>query len=641
MAATARTITVVVDADSAPFQGGMDEAAAALENFGRKLAGLSVETNGSAADVVAANGRIAESYVATNGKVNGSVTAQAEVVAKAASAANGYAADTGEALGKVGEAWKASTAEILDEYGFFQGRMLAAQADAADRLLAGQEALSERTVAVQREQYDAMLEDQAAYLDRAVAEQALAQERMVATIGETDAKLVAAQDAMFAGEGEVAAASTRSTGMVVANNEKAAKSFGDSGTALVNWGKKAALGVLGIGAASIYMSSEFEKATLRLHTQAGASVSELHALEKGVLSLGLKGGAGQTPKALEEGLYHVVSSMDKVLPAGTRVNEMLHIMQIAAEGAAVGGTSMEETSYALASAMNALHERGGDASKTMAEMNAIVGSGDMTMQDLLASMKSGLIPTAETFGVSFQSVGAALAVMGDMGMRGAQAGTRLRMSLALLGGPSKQAAEILKTLGMNSTEASHATEGMREALEKAGLTTTSVAADLKHPDGIVYALQDLKDHLEKAGLNATETGSVLVRAFGGGRMASTIDLLVGNLDRVRIKYDQIGTESGKFAGDYQKTTETLSFKLKELGSVAETVGIDIGKFLTPAAKDVVGGLIEMGTWLEKKRTRVGRARDRDPGRARHGDHRLRCQQVQSPHGEHRGGRQAH
>src|SRR5262249_19681136 len=152
----------------------------------------------------------------------------------------------------------------------------------------------------------------------------------------------------------------------------------------------------------------------------------LDAIRKGLIAMAPAVGFG--PEALANAMYHVVSSMNAVLPPAQRVTGELHVQRIAAEGAVIGHSNLEDTTYALASAMNALHGPVSDAGKVMGELNAIVGAGDMTMTDLLEALKSGLIPTANTFHVSLQSVGAALAVMGDMGMRGALAGTRLRMS---------------------------------------------------------------------------------------------------------------------------------------------------------------------------------------------------------------------
>lgn len=530
MSATARQVSVIVDADSAPLQAAVVKAADALKGLGAELAKQQKIAVQGASETVKSNASVADSYVKLSGSVRG------------------------------------STLEIVKSI----------QTQVAEQQRAAQEAVSGSQVTV--EANARVVEG----LKATAAESAAAADKQIASYGATG------DAAAKAGAKQVAAANTARDAQV--------KSFGASGTALVDWGKKTVLGLTAAAGASVYMSQKFEASSLKLQTQAGASDKELAKLRQGALDMA--GEVGKAPDQVVEGLYHVVSSMGKVLPATNRVNEELKITKIALEGAAVGGTSAEETSYALASAMNALHERSGAAGKTMGELNAIVGSGDMTMGDLLAAMKSGLIPTANQFGISLQSLGSSLAVMGDMGMRGAMAGTRLRMSIALLGAPTAKAAELLGALGMSGDEVHARTKGMTEALQAAGLSTTTLATDLKHPDGISFALEDLHKHLEESGLSATQAAAVMVRAFGGGRMASTIDLLEQNVGRVGIKYRQIGEESGKFTEDWRKQQETLKQQLDDTGASIETVGVKLGHDLTPEAKGALTELKDMAEWLD-------------------------------------------
>lgn len=533
MSATARQVSVIVDADSAPLQAEVVKAADALKELGAELAKQQKVALQGADETVKANSSVADSYVKLSGSVRG------------------------------------STLEIVKSI----QTQVAEQQRAADGAVSG----SRLTVEANARTVES--------LKAAAAESAAAADKQVEGYKATG------DAAEKAGAKQVVAAKTARDAQV--------KSFGSSGTALVDWGKKTVLGLTAAAGASVYLSQKFESASLKLQTQAGASTGELAKLRNGVLSMA--GALGQTPDHLAEGLYHVVSSMEKMLPEATRTSEELRIMKVAAEGAAVGGTSMEETSYALASAMNSLHLRAGDAGKTMGELNAIVGSGDMTMVDLLAELKSGLIPTANQFGISLQAVGASLAVMGDMGMRGATAGTRLRMSIALLGAPTAKAAELLGALGMSGSAIQARTKGMTEALKEAGLSTTTLATDLKRPDGIAYALRDLHDHLEASGLSATQAAAVMVRAFGGGRMASTIDLLEQNVGRIGIKYKQIGKEAGKFGEDWAKTQETLKFQLDQVGASAEALGVKVGEDLTPYVKSLLGDLKETADWLDHNR----------------------------------------
>jgi len=129
----------------------------------------------------------------------------------------------------------------------------------------------------------------------------------------------------------------------------------------------------------------------------------------------------------------------------------------------------------------------------MGVMNAIVGAGNMRMADLTGALSTGILSVAKTFGVSIESVGAALADMTHQGIPAEEAATRLRMTLSLLGAPTTKAAGALKSIG---------------------LSTTDLAAAMRGPDGILGAVTLLRQHLDNSGLSATQTAALLSHAFG-------------------------------------------------------------------------------------------------------------------------------
>lgn len=558
MAVSNRRITVVVDGNSAELQSAVKAAVASVKELGSVLADQSKIAVDWGETVVKSNEAVAASY--------------------------GRAADAAKAsIGIVNAATKTQITA--------QGQLARAAVSTSDEVAAAAE-----------KQASAMRTSTGVFDDTSKAQvDALAS--VAAEAARSSSEVVLAADRQAAGvraaSVETAAASDRSAASVTSSAAKQNAGFAATGSGLVRLGKVAATTAAAVAAGSVYMSAKFESSTNRLLTQAGASEAQIKKFRSGILDAA--GALGQTPEHLSEGLYHVVSSMNKVLPAATATNEELKIMGVAARGAAVGSTSMEETTYALASAMNALHQKAGDAEKTMALLNAIVGSGDMTMGDLLNALKSGLIPTAQTFGVSLHSVGAALAVMGDQGMRGALAGTRLRMALSLIAAPSEKSAKVLSALGMSAGEVHARTSAMSEALEAAGLSTTTMADDLRKPNGIVVALSDLREHLKASGLSASDIADVFGRAFGGGRMSASIELLSQSVGRVGTKYDQIGGQVKDFGKDWSKTQETLSFQAKQAEAAVVSLGIKLGQDLTPAAKTLLHDLEDTAKWLEQNK----------------------------------------
>jgi TP901 family phage tail tape measure protein len=424
-----------------------------------------------------------------------------------------------------------------------------------------------------------------AYERAAAAARASAEEQV-----EADRKTAAAND-------ETAASADRSAEKQVAAHTRVSTSASKTGSELSKVGKDITLGLLGAAGASTYLAVKFQENTQRLETQAGATAKQLAALRQGMLAMA--GSVGFSPDELSAGMYHVVSSMNAMLPPAQRVSSELKILKIAAEGAQVGGSNLEDTTYALASAMNALGAPAGDAGKIMGELNATVGAGDMTMQDLMESLKGGLIPAAKESGISLQSLGAALATMGDEGQQGAIAGTRLRMAIALLAGPSKAAAGILQTVGLSAHQATSDQASMAKALAAAGVTTTQLAADMHKPDGLLVAMEDLKRHLVDSGLTATGAAAVITRAFGGGRTGAGISELAEQTDRLSKKFHQIGADANDFGHDWTLRTHTAAQELHDFTSGIEALGVRIGTDLLPYLDDGVHDLTDFVHWLEQ------------------------------------------
>ena len=530
-------ITVDISGDSAPLQAAVSKAADALKGLGSELSKQTDLAVRGGERTVATNDAVATSYQEMARATTVALQEQMAAVARASAALE-------EADGKQ----VISARKVLEA----QTRAAAVAARASEEITAAarEQAKAQSEAAVQSEKASA---DSAGAASRA------------ATSHQTSAK-------------------------------KVENAFGSSSSALTKSGKAITLGLLATAAASADLAVKFQQSTTRLQTQAGATARQVDQLRQGMLRMASE--VGYTPDQLSQGMYHVVSSMNAVLPAAQRVGTELAVLRASAEGARIGGANLEDTTYALASAMNALHAPADQAQHIMGLINATVGAGDMTMQDYIDSLKSGLIPAARESGVSLQSVGAALAVMGDMGMRGALAGTRLRMAIALLSSPSEAAAKVLQTLGMSATQATSTSAAMATALSDAGLRTTQLSQDLHHPNGILVALQDLNTHLRASGLTASGAAAVMSKAFGGARTGATITLLAQNTGRLDTKFKQIGDSANQFGHDWATQQQTVSQELHDVEGGVAALGVRIGTDLLPYVKDAVADGTDFVKWLE-------------------------------------------
>ncbi|MFE2428427.1 phage tail tape measure protein [Streptomyces sp. NPDC059373] len=311
-------------------------------------------------------------------------------------------------------------------------------------------------------------------------------------------------------------------------------------------------GALVVGLAeSAKQAVDFQSKMLKIQTQAGATAKDVKVLSKAVLELGTK--TQQGPQHLADSLYHLKSvGMDNA--------DAMKALKQASDLAAVGGADLEATTNALAGAWRTGIKGATSFSEAAATVNAIIGAGNMRMEDFTAAIGTGILPTAKTFGLSMKSVGAALATLTDEGVPAVDAATRLRMSISLLAAPSGKA---------------------EKQLAKIGLSGTTLAKAMRGPSGLIGAIQLIKDHLDKSGMSAVAASQLLSRAFGGGRSSSTILALVNNLDVLKKKQDQINGSIGKFPKAVEEQRKTAQAQWKLLVSNLEVLSIKIGMKVLP------------------------------------------------------------
>jgi TP901 family phage tail tape measure protein len=340
------------------------------------------------------------------------------------------------------------------------------------------------------------------------------------------------------------------------------------------------LGTAGVIGITTDMAMNFQKSMEMVHTQAGAPQSEVDALSSKILDLSNTVATG--PNALATSLYHAES-------AGYRMSAALDIVKASAEGANVGNADLESTTQAVIAVMSSQIGGVKNASEAMAYLNGIVGIGDMRMQGLTEALSTGTLPTFKTAGLSIRDFGAALAVLTDNATPPAEAATRLRMTVALLAAPSGAAAKALEAVGFSANDA-NAALAHRDELEQYGIHLSQLSADLRKPDGLLVALEDLQTHLKASGLTATEQTAVITRAFGGGRSSGAIQTLLEELDKLKSKYGDLGTAITKWEGDVSANQKTMQNQLKQAKASAEALSIALGQGLAPAETEVLNHL---------------------------------------------------
>jgi TP901 family phage tail tape measure protein len=306
-------------------------------------------------------------------------------------------------------------------------------------------------------------------------------------------------------------------------------------------------------------AAQFRSSMLLLQTQTGATHKEMVRASNGILHMASS--VGQGPMSLSQAMYHMES-------AGIRGKRALNGLRIAAEGADIGHANLTDTTTALTAVQVAHYKHLGSLKSIMGELNATVGSGDMTMTDLDKALSTGVLGTFKQIGLHVNDLGAGLAVLGDNNIRGAAAATRLRMGLMSLVKPSEASGEVMANIGINNP--------------------LQLAGDLRHKDGLVAMLKDLQKHTQ--GLSKTQKAADLAGIFGGGRNSAAMLLLINEMGRLQTKYKQIHSGAKDFNADWNLTRHSLSFVGDQIKAFADVQLIKLGN-----------ALIKVGDYLYKNR----------------------------------------
>ncbi len=327
------------------------------------------------------------------------------------------------------------------------------------------------------------------------------------------------------------------------------------------------LSIAAIGYESIKSATAFQAAMTQINTQAGVPLAQIKSLSDGVLNLA--GEVGQSPDSLAEALYHVESNFSSMGITGTKA---LNLVKVAAEGATVGHADLVDVTNALTAAVASGIPGVQNMSQAMGALNAIVGAGDMQMQDLADAFGSGMVATVKGYGLSLADVGAALDVFGDNNVRGANAATMLRMSVQALAEPVATAGPELAQLGMSGTQ---------------------LAKDMQN-GGLLPALEDLQNHFKATGVTAQEQGQVITDIFGK-KAGSGLNILMDQMDRLKSKYPAIAAGANGFASAWTTTTHTLSMQFAQIKDGFEAVMIRIGEGLIPQVSAFISLIESKGT----------------------------------------------
>jgi TP901 family phage tail tape measure protein len=317
--------------------------------------------------------------------------------------------------------------------------------------------------------------------------------------------------------------------------------------------KRVTVPLVALGAAAIKTSLDFNRSMTEIQTQAGASRKEMERMKRSVEALGSSGRFAQGPQELAEALFDIES-------VGFRGAKALKVLKASSDLATVGNSDLEKTTSGLVGILKTGIKGSQNFKHAIGTMNATIGAGKLHMEDLNAAIGTGFAGTAKALGVSLTGLGAALAELTSQGVPASSAATRLRMSMSLIANPTDKAKKALGEIGIGSEE-------LAKKIFKSG--------------SLIPALATLKGKFKELGLTTVEQNQLLTSAFGGAKSGGTILQLIGNLDDLRGKQEQVANGQHRINEAIKETNAEPVVQLQKAWSALRFDLIKFGEILTP------------------------------------------------------------
>jgi TP901 family phage tail tape measure protein len=238
-----------------------------------------------------------------------------------------------------------------------------------------------------------------------------------------------------------------------AGAKRVQKASGTAGGSVSNLSRhtdvlKKSLGALGIAVSgvalvqlarqSVQLAATFDQSLTRITTLVGVSRAQVNAWGQDLLRIAVD--AGRSPNELAKALYNVTS-------AGQSGAAALEIVRSSAKAAAIGLGDTDTVARAVTAAMNAYGPAVLSAGKATDILVGIVKTG-AAEADTIAPVLGRVVGIAAQLGISFEQLGAFIAVYTRLGVSAEESTTALRGVMTTLLGPTKLQEQALASVGL-------------------------------------------------------------------------------------------------------------------------------------------------------------------------------------------------
>ncbi|GAK31002.1 minor tail protein GP26-like protein [Weissella oryzae SG25] len=208
--------------------------------------------------------------------------------------------------------------------------------------------------------------------------------------------------------------------------------------------KVSAVAVTALGVASIKTGADFEHQMSRVGAIAGASGSDLKAMNDQAIKLG-----ADTAFSAKE----AAGGMENLASAGMDSKQIMAAMPGVLNLAAVSGGDVAQSAENAATALNGFGLQASDSAHVADVFARAAADTNAEASDMGEALKM-VAPQAHAAGLSLEETSAAIGVLSDAGIKGSMAGSNLGMALTKLQNPSDEASAAMSKIGFNAYDSS-------------------------------------------------------------------------------------------------------------------------------------------------------------------------------------------
>jgi TP901 family phage tail tape measure protein len=351
---------------------------------------------------------------------------------------------------------------------------------------------------------------------------------------------------------------------------------GSVGGALVGMGEAAAKAALAVGAISftafvagmtsaVTTAASFEKQISAIGAVSGATTEQLKQFHDLALQLG---------KDTSFSASEAANGIEELVKAGVSLKDVMGGAAAASLNlAAAGGVSVAESATIASNAMNTFSLKGADMAHVADELAGAANASAIDVHELGFSLSS-VGAVAATVGLSLDDTTTAIAVLGQAGLKGSDAGTSL------------------KTMLLNLTPS---TKSAKAEMLQLGIITADGANQFFDATGKAKGMADIAGVLQNAtkGLTEQQKLQALQTMFGTDAIRAAAIMARAGASGFTDMAEAIGKVSA--ADVANQRLDNLSGSIEKLKGTMEVASITIGEKFTPVLKRIVDGANDLLT----------------------------------------------